>query len=241
MGWLKDWREDMKGTWLFDTAKSVGRYGAKAVQYTAPYAGGFVFGPLGALAGTGLSMAAGQVGPTKNRSSQAKRDAIHGGAVTLGTTALSLATGQGFSGTLQQSFNSLFGWGPTPPAPTVAKPMTDADLYKALFPGPGGTIQTPPGASTGTGLLDLAGKLIGGTQANPANLQQQYLDQVALAEKYRKAGDMAAAQQAAALAEVYRQQLIAQGTPVPTGGAGLPIGLLLIAAGGAWLLLRRKK
>ena len=86
----------------------------------------------------------------------------------------------------------------------------------------------------------MAGKLIGGTQANPASLQKQYLDQLALAEQYRKAGDMKGAAEAAALAEIYRQQLIAQGTPVPSGG-GLPLGLILLAAGGAFLLLRRKK
>lgn len=241
MGWLKDWREDMKKTWLFKSAKSIGRTGAKGIQYTAVPIGTILFGPLGGLAAMPLAAAAGQVGPTKNAGAQLKRDAISGAAIVAGSGALNLVAGQSFTNPLYSTFSSLFGWGANPPTPTAAKPMSDADLYKAYFPGPGGTIQTPA-ATGGFNPLDLANKLMGGTQANPANLEEQYKAQLDLARKYQEAGDITGAVQAAALAEHYRQQLVAQ-QQAQGGPAGtIPVGFILLAAGAAaWLLLRRKK
>jgi len=119
--------------------------------------------------------------------------------------------------------------------------MTEAELSKAfIFNGPG-QVTTPPaaGGMGGFNPLGFLGGLTGTTtpQANTAQLQQQYKDQLALAEKYKQAGDAAGAANAAALAELYRQQIVNQGgTP---GGGGIPL-LFLIGGGVAlWFLLKK--
>ena len=255
MGWLKDWREDMKKTFVFKSFKSIGRTGAKVVQYGAPPVGAFVFGPLGALVGTGVGAAAGQVGPTKNAGSQLQRDLIYGGAWAAGTTALSLLTSGGFSSSIFKSASSIFG----PSAGQVAEAsalgnsflgsgtpgggtsgLDNAFLSSGSAGGGGGSGGGGGTAGVVTSALNTVATAMGvrAGGGNNAQLQQQYLDQLALAEKMRAAGDTAGALQADATAEAYRQQLIAAGeTP---GGGGFPWGLILIAGAALYFLTRRK-
>lgn len=238
---LKDWWEDMGDTWLFQSAKSIGRAGGDVIQYGSVPLASILFGPFGGLAATPLAILGGQVGPNENRGAQAQRDAISGVAVSAGSGVLNTIFGGNFFDPLTKSFSSLFGWGATPPPLSAAppKPMSDSDLWKAYFPAP--KVPAAAGGSGGFDPLALLGKVFNpNAQSNTAQLQQQYKDQLALAEKFRMAGDTAGAAQAAALAEVYRQQLAAQGV-APSGGGIPPLLLLALLGGGAWLLLRKKR
>lgn len=242
---FKDWWEDMGDTWLFKAAKSTGRTGAKFIQYGGAPAGALLFGLPGAIIGTGLAAGAGQVGPTKNAGAQLQRDLISGAAVTAGTSLFGVVSGAGFGASLIDSVNSLFGYGGTPPAQSNVppKPMSDYDLQNAFLgsnPSKPAPTQGGQGGFNPTGFLgNLFGTGVGGPQANTADLQRQYQDQLALAEKYRQAGDTAGAAQAAALAEMYRQQLAAAGQAPGSGGMS-PLLLLLLIGGGAWLIFRKK-
>jgi len=80
--WLKRVQKSLGGA-----AKSVGQAAIKTVKYVAPVAGGFLGGPLGAAAGTGLGAVA-SLHRAKNKSAALKRSIVYGAATgTVGVLA----------------------------------------------------------------------------------------------------------------------------------------------------------
>lgn len=235
-GWFDDWREDMKKTWLFKSAKSVGRTSAKIGAYGAPIFGGLFLGPLGALGGTFLGAGLAQVGPTKNREAQLKRSLIYGGAVTAGTAALGVVSGAGLGSSIFKSAAAIFGGGATPvaAAPPSETTLVTMDPTKVGSPGTGNTLD-PTSAALQTALASAGVK----TQANPADLLKQYQDQLTLAQQRRAAGDIQGALEAEALAAMYRQQLEAAGIDPNSAGGGINPWWLVAGGVGLYFLARK--
>jgi hypothetical protein len=222
--WLKKAKKALK-----KATRSV----AKVISHAAPIVGAVIGGPVGAAIGTGLGAAAAQVGPNKNRSAQLQRSLISGAAVIGGTAALGLVSGAGIGAPIYKSAESIFGGG-SPANQEVSSGNPEWDKYVAEQEAlnASGNPTTDPVSIAIKTAQNTAAAMTGGGQ-NAAGLKQQYLDQLALAEKLRQQGDPVGAAQAAALAETYRVLLEQTGQQVPTGGGIDPLwivgGLALLA------------
>lgn len=104
----------------------------KVVSYTAPIAGGLLFGAPGAAVGTALGTgvrAATTKGDSAKKKSAAIKAAKIGAAVTAATGLVGLVSGAGIGAPAVSSFGRILGIGSSTPAPQIpgSVPATTAD------------------------------------------------------------------------------------------------------------------
>lgn len=138
--------------------RKVVRAGAKVLSVAAPIAGGLVFGPAGAAAGTAVGAGFSQVGGGKHgrKRKALRRTLTVGGASILGAGALSLAGGGGLTTGAASNIQSIFGGSATPAE--NANGIVTVDQLAAQA----GTKPTPGG-----GLLEEIAGIFGGGSSGP--------------------------------------------------------------------------